>query len=116
MIGIGESDGDKRAVEAVERAINNPLLNVELDGARGALINISGGTDITTSEVREIVESVSTRLSPDAKVLWGVQIVKELGESIRVLVVVSGVTSPLMQIVSSPKKDVESILGIDFVK
>jgi len=116
MIGIGESDGDKRASEAIERALNNPLLNVELDGARAALINISGGTDITTSEIREIVESVSSRLSPDAKILWGVQIVKELGESIRVLVVISGVTSPLMQVVSSPKSDVESILGIDFVK
>ena len=62
------------------------------------------------------MESVSSRLSPDAKVLWGVQIAKELGDSIRVLVVVSGVTSPLMQVVSSNKSDVESILGIDFVK
>ncbi|MBI2583467.1 MAG: cell division protein FtsZ [Candidatus Aenigmarchaeota archaeon] len=116
MIGIGESDGDKRAAEAIERALNNPLLNVELDGARGALINISGGTDITTSEIKEIVESVSSRMSPDAKILWGVQIMKELGETVRALVVISGVSSPIMHAVSSPKSDVESILGIDFVK
>jgi len=115
MIGLGDSDGENRAIEAVERALNNPLLNVEIDGAKGALINVSGGTDVTTKECRDIVEAVASRLSPDAKIIWGAQILKELGETVRAMVVVTGVNSP--HIASLPsKKDVESSLGIDFLK
>jgi len=55
LIGIGESDTDQRAVEAVEKAINNPLLDVDITGASGALINVSGGKDMTLEEARKIV-------------------------------------------------------------
>jgi cell division protein FtsZ len=117
MIGMGDSDGDNRALEAVERALNNPLLNVEIDGARGALINVTGGTDITTKECRDIVEAVATRLSPDAKIIWGAQILKELGETIRAMVIVTGVSSPHAQLIASKSgKEVENVLGIDFLK
>jgi cell division protein FtsZ len=115
MIGLGDSDGENRAIEAVERALNNPLLNVEIDGAKGALINVSGGTDVTTKECRDIVEAVASRLSPDAKIIWGAQILKELGETVRAMVVVTGVNSPHISSLPS-KKDVESSLGIDFLK
>jgi len=117
MIGMGDSDGENRALEAVERALNNPLLNVEIDGARGALINVTGGTDITTKECRDIVEAVATRLNPDAKIIWGAQILKELGETIRAMVIVTGVTSPYAQLLASKSgKEVENVLGIDFLK
>lgn len=117
MIGVGDSDGENRALEAVERALNNPLLNAEIDGAKSALINVTGGTDLTTKECRDIVESVATRLSPDAKIIWGTQILKDLGETIRVMVIVSGVTSPHMQFTGSKAgKEVENVLGIDFLK
>jgi len=115
MIGMGDSDGENRATEAVERALNNPMLDVEIDGAKGALINISGGTDITTKECRDIVEAVASRLSPDAKIIWGAQIVKELGETVRVLLVVTGVNSPHLASLQT-KKEAESSLGIDFLK
>jgi cell division protein FtsZ len=119
MIGTGDSDGENRALEAVERALNNPLLNVEIDGAKGALINVSGGTDLTIKECRDIVESVSARLSPDAKIIWGAQIMKELGESIRAMIIVTGVENPIVSAVTSkasPKGDLENVLGIEFVK
>jgi len=115
MIGLGDSDGENRALEAVERALNNPLLNVEIDGAKGALINVSGGTDITTKECRDIVEAVASRLSPDAKIIWGAQVLKELGESVRAMIVVTGVNSPHVSALSG-KKEAESSLGIDFLK
>ena len=115
MIGLGDSDGENRAIEAVERALNNPLLNVEIDGAKGALINVSGGTDITTKECRDIVEAVASRLSPDARIIWGAQVFKEMGESIRAMIVVTGVSSPHVAALAN-KKDVESSLGIDFLK
>src|SRR3989338_8091621 len=73
MIGMGESDTDNRALEAVEKALNNPLLDVDIDGATGALINVCGGSDVTIRECQEIVEAVSSKLSPDAKIIWGAQ-------------------------------------------
>ena len=124
MIGIGDSDGDNRAVEAVERALNNPLLDVDIEGAKGALINISGGTDATIKECKEIVEAIASKLSPDAKIIWGAQIMKELGETIRAMVVITGVSAPAImdyipiktKAASSEKKEIEKILGIEFVK
>ena len=124
MIGIGDSDGDNRAVEAVERALNNPLLDVDIEGAKGALINICGGTDVTIKECKDIVEAIASKLSPDAKIIWGAQIQKELGETIRAMVVITGVSSKQMldyipvkaKAGSGEKKEIEKILGIEFVK
>ena len=124
MIGIGDSDGDNRAIEAVERALNNPLIDVDIDGAKGALINICGGTDVTIKECKEIVEAIATKLSPDAKIIWGAQIMKELGETIRAMIVVTGVTAPqIMDYIpvkakasQTEKKEIEKILGIEFVR
>ena len=120
MIGMGESDTENRALEAVEKALNNPLLDVEIEGARGALINVTGGSDITIRECQEIVEAVSSKLDNDAKVIWGAQIVKELGDTIRTMLIVTGVNSsqiygPNRTFSEEKQKEIEKILGIDFV-
>ena len=94
MIGMGDSDSENRAIEAVERALNNPLLDLDINGAKGALINVSGGVDITIRECQKIVETIATRLAPDAQIIWGAQIVKELGDSIRTMLIVTGANSP----------------------
>ena len=62
MIGVGESDSENRAVESVEKAIQNPLLDVDITGANGALINISGGPNMTLDEARKIVETITEKL------------------------------------------------------
>jgi cell division protein FtsZ len=119
MIGMGESDTENRAVEAVEKALNNPLLDVDIDGANGALINVSGGTDVTIKECQEIVEAVSTKLNDDAKIIWGAQITKELGDIVRALLIVTGVKTPLgytgETFSKEKQKEIEKILGIEFV-
>ncbi len=121
MIGLGESDTENRAVEAVEKALNNPLLDVEIEEANGALVNVSGGTDITIRECQEIVEAVSAKISNDAKIIWGAQITKELGDIVRALLIVTGVQAPEAYAYGErvfPKekqKEIEKILGIDFV-
>lgn len=123
MIGMGDSESENRAAEAVERALNNPLLDVDIDGAKGALINVSGGVDVTIRECQKIVESVSTRLNPEAKIIWGAQIVKELGDSIRTMLIVTGVNSPRIYtpqkvaatVASGKRKEIEKVFGIDFV-
>jgi len=121
MIGIGESDTENRALEAVDKAINNPLLDVDISGASGALINVSGGSDLTLVEAKKVVEAVGNKLSDDARVIWGAQISEDLDKTLRVMLIVTGVTSP--QIIGpSPrkrdekkKKEIEEELGIDFV-
>jgi cell division protein FtsZ len=120
MIGMGESDTENRAFEAVEKALNNPLITVDVEGATGALINVIGGPDITIREAQQIVEAVSTKLSPDAKIIWGAQISKELGEAVRAMLIITGVKSPQ---IFGPKKlwsketkgDISSELGVDFI-
>ncbi|MFA4887753.1 MAG: cell division protein FtsZ, partial [Candidatus Nanoarchaeia archaeon] len=101
MIGVGESDSENRAIESVEKAIHNPLLDVDITGANGALINISGGPNMTLDEARRIVETVTERLDEDARVIWGAQIAEDLDQTIRTLLIVTGVSSPQ---IFGPKK------------
>ncbi len=121
LIGVGESDTEHRAIESVEKAINNPLLDVDISGATGALINVSGGEDMTLEEARQIVETISNRLDEDAKIIWGAQIYKDLENTVRTMVVITGVKSAQIfggtnkTSVDKKKKQIESELGIEFV-
>jgi cell division protein FtsZ len=120
LIGVGESDTENRAAEAVEKAINNPLLEVDITGASGALINVAGGEDMTLDEARKVVEAISERLNDDAKIIWGAQIYKDLEGTIRTMLVITGVKStqifgPEKTISDKRKKDIENELGIEFV-
>jgi cell division protein FtsZ len=120
MIGIGESDSENRAVEAVEKALNNPLLDVDVTGANGALINVIGGLDMTLEEARRVVETVSEKLDEDARIIWGAQISEDMEKTIRAMLIVTGVSSP--QILgpkrgghAKKKREIESELGIEFI-
>jgi len=120
MIGIGESDTDSRAEEAVEKAIQNPLLDVDISGASGALINVSGGQDMTLDEAKSVVEAISNKLDEDARIIWGAQISDDLENTLRVLLIVTGVQSP--QILGprpdqsdEDRREIENELGIEFV-
>ncbi|MEK6910009.1 MAG: cell division protein FtsZ [Candidatus Aenigmatarchaeota archaeon] len=120
MIGMGESNSENKAFESVERALNNPLITVDINGADGALINVVGGPEITIREAQQIAETISSKLSPEAKIIWGVQVDKSLGDTVRTLLVVTGVKSPQIFSPDKPwekqrKKDIEKILGVDFV-
>ena len=120
MIGVGESDTENRAVEAVEKAIDNPLLDIDITGATGALINVAGGPNMTLNEARKVVETVSARLSDDAKIIWGAQIYEDLEDTIRAILIVTGVNSPQIfggkkTTKSGKRRDIEDELGIDFV-
>lgn len=120
LIGVGESDSEERATEAVEKAIQNPLLDVDIAGAAGALINISGGPDMTLDEARRVVEAVSEKLAEDATIIWGAQIYEDMERTIRTMLIVTGVKSsqifgPARTIKSEHKKEIEQELGIEFV-
>ncbi len=121
LIGLGESDSEGRAAEAVQRALGNPLLDVDITGANGALINVAGGSDMTLEEARQVVEAVSSKMDEDANIIWGAQIYEDLERTIRVMLIVTGVTSS--QIFGSSKQtkdkkhsDIENELGIEFIE
>ncbi|MCB9361946.1 cell division protein FtsZ [Candidatus Woesearchaeota archaeon] len=119
LIGVGESDSENRSLEAVEKAISNPLLDVDIAGANGALINVSGGPDMTLEEARKVVETISEKLDDDARIIWGAQVNEDMQKMLRVMLVVTGVTSS--QILGSKtlskrhRKEIENELGIEFV-
>lgn len=121
MIGMGESDTEKRATEAIEKAINSPLLSVDITGAKGALINVVGGEDLSLAEAEQVVEVVAQRLDPKANIIWGAQIDDEMKGLLRVMLVITGVRSK--QIFGSgddiirPQREgaLKKELGIDFI-
>ena len=121
MIGMGESDSENRSLESVERALHNPLLDVDIEGASGALINITGGTSMTIKECEEIVRAISSKINPEAKIIWGAQISEEMGEAIRTMMIVTGVKSnqiygPERPYSTEKHKEISRVLGIDFVE
>ncbi|MDE3015627.1 MAG: cell division protein FtsZ [Pseudomonadota bacterium] len=92
MMGTGEASGERRAIEAAEAAISNPLLDeVSLKGARAALINITGGMDITLFEVDEAANRIREEVDPDANIIVGTALNEEIEGRMRVSVVATGI-------------------------
>jgi cell division protein FtsZ len=119
LIGMGESDSANRAMESVEKALKNPLLDVDISGATGALINIVGGTDMSLDECKAVIEYVGRKLSPDAKMIWGAQLSPDMDKSMRVLLIITGVKSSQIlghseSMEEIKQKEIEEELGIDF--
>ena len=91
MMGMGEAEGEKRAVEAAEAAVANPLIDeYSLKGARGLLINITGGNDITLFEVDEAANKIRAEVDPSAEILVGTTFDENLAGKLRVSIVATG--------------------------
>lgn len=93
-IGVGESDSSNRAKEAVEKAMSHPLLEMEISGANGAILQIIGGEDLKLDEINTIGEAVYKRMNPEAQVIWGARILPEYAGKIHVITIITGVKSP----------------------
>lgn len=92
MMGTGEAQGDRRALDAAEAAISNPLLDdVSMSGARGVLINITGGYDMTLYEVDEAANRIRDEVDPEANIIFGSTFDEKLNGTIRVSVVATGI-------------------------
>jgi len=115
MNGIGESDDDDRAMKAVNDALDAPLLEVDITDATGALVNVSGGENMTVSEAELVAEEIHKRINPQARLIWGAQIDPELVDTIRVMLVITGVKSKQI-FGKSIKKMGDSRFGIDFIR
>lgn len=92
MMGTGEASGERRAVEAAEKAINNPLLDdVSMKGARGVIINVTGGYDMTLFEVDEACNRIRDEVDPNANIIFGSTFEESLEGVMRVSVVATGI-------------------------
>jgi cell division protein FtsZ len=90
LMGIGQARGEDRAVAAAKQAISSPLLEASVDGARGVLLNISGGSDLGLFEVNEAAEVIASAAHPDANIIFGAVIDDALGDEVRVTVIAAG--------------------------
>jgi cell division protein FtsZ len=106
LMGIGSARGDDRAVAAAEMAISSPLLEASIDGARGVLLSISGGSDLGLFEINEAAQLVSEAAHPEANIIFGAVIDDALGDEVRVTVIAAGFDGG-----QPPTKNREKVIG-----
>ncbi len=131
LMGIGRASGENRAVAAAQQAIESPLLEVSIDGARGILFNVIGGNDLAMHEINAAAETITTAADPDANIIFGATISPDLeGEVIITVVatgfdesyyakrdadtgIVSSASKPAPVVTNSGSKDEEALAGVD---
>ena len=90
LMGIGRGSGENRAIEAAKAAIESPLLEVSIDGARGVLFNITGGKDLGMYEVDEAAKIITRSVDSDAKIIFGAVIDESMSDEVRITVIATG--------------------------
>ncbi len=90
LMGIGVGTGDNKAVDAANAAISNPLLETSIEGARGVLLNITGGTDLGLIEINEAAEIIAEAADPDANIIFGAVIDESMQDNARITVIATG--------------------------
>jgi cell division protein FtsZ len=110
IMGLGRASGENRAIEAAQRAINSPILETKIDGAKGLLFNISGSSSLTLHEVNKAAEIISKAANPEANIIFGAVINKGLNDEVKVTVIATGFET-LEKIKEEPKLE-----EIDFDK
>ncbi|MEN6350670.1 MAG: cell division protein FtsZ [Syntrophomonas sp.] len=103
LMGIGRASGEKRAAEAARLAISSPLLETSIEGAKGVLFNITGGSDLTLFEINEAAEIIHQAADMEANIIFGANIDESMNEEVRVTVIATGFNTPKTQI-SEPAK------------
>lgn len=122
VIGVGSSDTDSRVEEAVKGALTNPLLDINYEGATGALIHVAGGPDMTLDEINKVGELVTESLDTDANVIWGARVTDSMKGKLTVMTIVTGVKSPwilgraTLKEPSAEMKEVSDELGIEIIR
>lgn len=93
LMGIGQANGENRITEATKKAINSPLLEVSIDGAKQVLLNITGGPDLSLFEAQDAAQIVSEQATSDVNIIFGTSIDDTLGDQVKVTVIATGVES-----------------------
>ena len=111
LMGIGRASGEDRAVQAAQQAIESPLIEVSVDGAKGVLFNVTGGYDMSMDEVNEAAGVITNSVSPDANIIFGVSVRPEMEDELVITVVATGFNSTYASYdsLSTPKEEVKPI-------
>jgi cell division protein FtsZ len=97
LMGIGRASGDNRAAQAAQQAIESPLIEVSIDGARGVLFNVTGGYDMSMSEIQEAAEIITSAVSPDANIIFGATLKADIEDELIITVIATGFDSQYYQ-------------------
>ena len=120
-IGVGSSDTNNRVEEATKGALENPLLDINYEGATGALLHIWGGPDMTLEEINRVGELVTANMDEDANVIWGARVTDDMKGKLMVMTIITGVNSPWImgkttaQSKAAAKAEIEDALGIEIL-
>lgn len=95
LMGIGRASGDERAALAAQQAIESPLIEVSIDGAKGVLFNVTGGYDMSMSEIQEAAEIITSAVSPDANIIFGATLKPDLEDELIITVIATGFDSEI---------------------
>lgn len=107
LMGIGRANGENRAVQAAQQAIESPLLEVSIDGARGVLFNITGGYDMSMHEINEAAEVITNAVAPDANIIFGATLKPELEDELIITVIATGFDSAYFH--RNPLQDAKAV-------
>ncbi len=103
VMGTGMGEGENRAVDAAQRAISNPLLeDSSIEGARGIIVNITGGPDLSLAEAAEATALITKAADPDANVIYGIVTDDSMGQAVKVTVIATGFTRGSRKVASTP--------------
>ena len=108
--------------EAVDGALSHPLLEINYEGATGALIHVTGGPDMTLEEISRVGELVTEHLDADANVIWGARVDEDMRGKMTVMTIITGVTSPFIigkvdhKQVSQEQQEIADDLGIEIIR
>lgn len=120
LIGIGEDDSGARSTQAVAKALKHPLLEADIAGGNGAIVQIIGGEDLKLEEINTIGMYVQKHLNPEAQVIWGARILPEFNGRVQVITIVTGVKSPYVlgrsQMLEDTSVGYSDSLGIPMIK
>ncbi len=90
LMGIGRASGEGRAAQAAQQAIESPLIEVSIDGAKGVLFNVTGGYDMSMAEIQDAAEIITSAVSPDANIIFGATLKPELEDELIITVIATG--------------------------
>ncbi|MEO6110175.1 MAG: cell division protein FtsZ [Candidatus Saccharimonadales bacterium] len=108
LMGIGRASGDNRAAQAAQQAIESPLIEVSIDGAKGVLFNVTGGYDMSMSEIQEAAEIITSAVSPDANIIFGATLKPEIEDELIITVIATGFDSAYFHESDEPSEEKEA--------
>ena len=112
-IGIGSAKGDNKAIEAVRQAIESPLLETSIVGARGVILNISGGLDLSLVEINEASNIIYESCHEDVDLIFGANVKEELGDEVTVTVIATGFDPDMQKVAKEAEKVIRRELDSD---